>query len=176
MQFIFLSLAFAPVIVTAVDFLEDTNLFSEHASSPVSLDDWDSTDLLDYNENSELNMFVGNDVLDSNISAEKDCTTPPVSGLIGRIRGRTDQCSSSLGAAPQLQLPTLDDLPLTGDDGLVLDSLKNEEICSSLVFPLRNIPICGSGNPLDRKYIARDSGYSLEHCTLCMFSIFFLHS
>lgn len=167
MQPIFLNLVCAAVMVTAADFLANSDLFSDIASSTFSLGDGDSDGLLDYNDNSRSNMFLDSDDLEPNIFAENDCAIPPESSSMRRIRARTDQCS---GTAPQLQIPTLDGLSSDDVDGSALELLNNEEICSRLVFARRNIPICSSGNPLDKEFVWADYGYRLDHCNLCTFS------
>lgn len=165
-RFLFCSFTFAVAIVTAADLLEDTNLFSDTTSSTVSFDNLDSNDLLNYVENPGSNMFVENDNIDSTVFAENECAIPLVTTR--RMRRRSNQCPAP---SPQLQLPTLDDIPLENGVGSTLDSMKNEEVCSPLVFGARNIPVCSSGNRSDREYIWADYGYSLKRCTLCKFPI-----
>lgn len=177
MQIICLIFGLIAGVTAAADFLEDLNLFSEPNPSLIFLDDSEANDSLDYNDESK-NMLMGNDGLDSSFFTEDECSFPLGSGPIGRIRGRTDQCSAPSTEFPQLQLPTLNDATAVEDfgsldlnDGSALDSLKNEEICPVLVFFNRNIPICGSGNPSYRKFNWRASTYSLEQCSLCTSSI-----
>lgn len=164
---------FIVAMVTATDLWETTNLFSDATSSTVSFDGLDSSDPLSSAENSGSNTFIDNDETGSTVFAENDCAIPLVSSPIGRTRRRSDLCSAP---SSQLQLPTLDDIPLAGGIGSALDSLKNEEVCSPLVFGARNIPICSSGNLLDQEFIWADYGYSLKHCTLCKSPIFLSHS
>ena len=169
---LFLSSTFVVAMITANDLWETTNLFSDATSSTVSFDGLDSSDPLSSVENFSSNMFMDNDETGSTVFAENDCVIPLVSSPIGRTRRRSDQCSAP---SSQLQLPTLDDIPLEGESGAALNSLKNEEVCSPLVFGARNIPICSSGNLLDKEYILADYGYSLKHCTLCKLPFFVSH-
>lgn len=165
-RLLFFSSTFVVAVASVADLWENTSLFSDTTSSTVSIDDLDLSDPLSSVDNSGSSIFMDNDETDPIIFAENDCAIPLVSSPIGRIRRRSNQCSTP---SSQLQLPTLNDIPLEGEVGSALDSLKNEEVCSPLVFGARNIPICSSGNLLDKEFIWADYGYSLKHCTLCKF-------
>jgi hypothetical protein len=159
--------------VDAPDYNDGTDLFdASHgvdlfdSGYGVDLFDFDYSDdvqLLGYHDNHELQTVPENPDLDSNLFTNHDCSSALGFGLVSRIRGRSDLCPDPPTAVPQPELPPLD-WSLTS----VQDSLKNEEICSTLVFANRNIPICGSWNPLHRQYKDRYNSYSLKHCYLCM--------
>lgn len=174
MHLIFHTLTAIGVLTAAAsDFPDSTQLFPDVTPS-LLYDDVDATKLLDYSDDSKSNLFASNDGLGVDLFADNECL-PPGSGPLGRKRRREASCLVHQNALPRLQLPTtLDDL--VEDGGLsnlheeaVQDSLDNQEICPTLVYLHRNIPVCSSRILSNRQYHWGQNSYTLEYCSLCTF-------